>query len=148
MGPASSHRLSRWSAACLAAAGLCLASGCSGDTDGFYPVRGKVTAGGQPIKRGSISFRPLASKGNQSLHHPAADIDAEGNYQLYTISKPGAPPGWYRVLVFADGNPSPAPGVPPRWLHHVKYTTEGSTDMLIEVVKDPPAGHYDLKLAR
>jgi hypothetical protein len=136
----------------LAAASVCLAvlaaSGCSGRSDGLSPVSGKVSAGGQPLKTGSVTFRPDTSKGNQTLHHPTGDIDAEGNYLLYTIGKKGAPPGWYKVLVFADGNPSPAPGIPPRWLHHIKYTTEGTTDVLIEVVPNPPPGNYDLNLSR
>jgi len=125
-----------------------LLTGCKADTDKFFPVSGKVAAGGQAIKKGSVSFRPDASKGNKTLHHPTGDIDAEGNYQLYTIGKPGAPPGWYKVLVFADANPNPRPGVEPQWLHHVKYTSEGSTDVLLEVVENAPAGTYDLKLSR
>ena len=123
-------------------------SGCSGRSDGLSPVSGKVSVEGKPLKTGSVSFRPDASKGNQTLHHPTGDIDAEGNYLLYTIGKKGAPPGWYKVLVFADGNPSPAPGIPPRWLHHIRYTTEGTTDVLIEVVQNSPPGNYDLKLSR
>lgn len=136
----------------LLAAGICLVvlagSGCAEDSDGFFPVGGKVSAGGQPIKTGTVTFRPDASKGNETRHHPTGDIDSQGNYLLYTIGKPGAPPGWYRVMVFADGNPAPAPGVPPRWLHHVKYTTEGSTDVRMEVVENPAADAYDLRLSR
>ena len=124
------------------------AGGCSHESDGFVPVAGKVTVEGQPIRTGSVTFRPDASKGNKTLHHPTGNIDAAGNYVLYTINKPGAPPGAYRVMVFADGNPNPRPGVPPQWLHHEKYTTESSTDLRMEVVENAPAGTYDLKLSR
>lgn len=127
---------------------LLAAGGCSHDSDGFYPVQGKVTADGKPITVGSVTFRPDASKGNKTLHHPTGNIEADGTYTLYTISKPGAPPGWYRVMVFADGNPNPAPGTPPQWLHNVKYTAEGTTDLRMEVIENAPAGAYDLKLSR
>lgn len=122
--------------------------GCAGDTDHFIPVSGKVTAGGQAIPKGSVTFRPDVGKGNKTLHHPTGEIDAEGKYVLYTIGKPGAPPGWYKVLVFADSNPNPRPGLEPKWLHHVKYTTENTTDVLMEVVENAPSGTYDLKLSR
>jgi len=135
---------------CLAAGALTalLVGGCSGNKDDFYPVSGKVTAGGELIKKGSVSFRPDGSKGNKTLHAPTGDIGADGTYQLYTIGKPGAPPGWYKVIVFADANPNPRPGLEPKWLHHVKYTNEGSTDVLLEVVEKAPPGTYDLKLSR
>lgn len=134
------------------AASVCAATlavvGCGSASSGFCPVTGKVSVEGQPLRIGSVSFRPDTTKGNKTLHHPTGDIDAEGTYVLYTIGKKGAPPGWYRVIVFADGNPAPAPGIPPRWLHDVKYTNAGTTDLLIEVVETPPAGGYDLKLSR
>src|SRR5262245_64337673 len=138
----------RSSAAAACVAALLVAGGCSKDSDGFLPVSGKVTADGKPITVGSVTFRPDASKGNKTMHHPTGNIEADGTYTLYTISKPGAPPGWYRVMVFADGNPNPRPGVEPQWLHNVKYTTEGSTDLSFEVVEKAQPGAYDLKLSR
>ena len=127
---------------------LWLASGCSGGTERMSPVSGKVLVEGEPLKLGSVTFRPDASKQNESLHHPTGDIDAEGNYELYSSGSKGAPLGWYKVLVFADGNPSPAPGSPSQWLHNEKYTAETTTDLSIEVVQQPAPGQYDLKLSR
>ena len=134
------------SVATLALAALTL--GCRGDSEKFFPVSGKVTAGGQIVNKGSVGFRADASKGNKTLHIPTGDIDPQGNYTLYTIGKSGAPPGWYKVVVTADSNPNPAPGVEPKWMHHAKYTNEGSTDVLLEVVENAPNGAYDLKLSK
>lgn len=137
----------------LAAVGACLAtlasSGCRSDgSEAMYPVVGKVTVGGKPLTKGSVSFRPDAARGNMTLHHPTGEIDAEGNYTLYTIGKKGAPPGAYKVVVMADGNPAPAPGNPPRWLHHARYIAEHTTDLRKEVTKDPSPGQYDLDLKK
>lgn len=134
-----------WRVWCVAAVA---AGGCGGRPDGFHPVGGAVTVAGAPLRTGTVTFRPDAAKGNATQHHPTGAVAADGTYTLYTVGKAGAPPGWYRVLVFADGNPKPAPGTPPQWLHHVKYTTERTTDLSVEVVADPPPGRYDLKLTR
>src|SRR5262245_47804404 len=88
----------------LAAACLVLGSAGCRDPHGVgktVPVVGKVTAGGEPVKAGTISFRPDKSKGNTSEHEPYGTIDAEGNYKLFTGKKEGASVGWYRVGVFA-----------------------------------------------
>src|SRR6266542_622279 len=85
--------------ACCAWAAL----GC-GDSSGagkLVPVVGKITVAGKPLTTGSVSFRPDKTKGNTSQHEPAGDIDAEGNYKLYTAMKEGAPPGHYQVLVIS-----------------------------------------------
>jgi hypothetical protein len=125
-----------------------LAAGCGPKVETFPPVAGKVTVKGETLRKGTVSFRPDATKGNGTSHHPTGEIDGEGNYVLFTTGKKGAPPGWYRVLVFADGNPNPAPGKPSQWLHHPKYTSEKTTDVWVEVVEKPPPGGYDLNLSR
>lgn len=122
--------------------------GCSSKPDGLHMVGGKVSVKGEVLRKGTVSFRPDSAKGNATQHHPTGEIDADGNYVLFTTGKKGAPPGWYRVLVFADGNPNPAPGKPSQWLHHPKYTTEKTTDIWLEVVEKPSPGGYDLSLSR
>ena len=83
---------------------------------------------------------------------PSGAIDADGNYYLASKGKDGAPPGWYKVLVFADGNTTdnnpPAHPLPPNWLMNVKYTAESTTDLFIEVVETPSAGAYDLTVSK
>ncbi len=110
---------------------------------------GKITVHGKPLTTGAVSFRPDASRGNSSQHHPTGAIDAAGNYELFTVGRRGAPPGWYKVLVFADENQVPGESsrpAMPRWLVHVKYTSEQTTDLAVEVVARPAPQKYDLKL--
>jgi hypothetical protein len=142
----------RWLAALGGGMLFCAVCGCSDPGEKFLPVSGKVTLDRQPLTVGSVSFRPDASKGNTSKHVPTGDINAEGNYELYTVGRKGAPPGWYKVLVFADGRrlqpkDSPHP-LRPDWLTHKKYTDEKTTDLFIEVAEAPPPGAYDLKVSK
>src|SRR5262245_48088289 len=107
----------------------------------MVPVAATVTVNGTRLSAGTLSFRPYAAKGNQSLHHPTGDIDASGNYELVTVGRKGAPPGWYKVLVFADANAQPpkssAHPLPPKWLVDVKYTKEETTDLTVEIAATP-----------
>lgn len=131
------------------ALGLVALAGCSGDSLRLAPVVGQVSMPDRTLTTGTVSFRPDAGRGNTSLHHPTGVLDATGRYELYTVGKKGAPPGWYRVLVFADGNATPtktAHPAPPRWIINPRYTSEQSTDLLIEVVEKPEAGRYDLQV--
>jgi hypothetical protein len=140
-------------AALAAGALLWTASGCGGDSaDKFVYVAGKVRLNGKALTVGVVSFRPDPSRGNMSRHVPTGTIDAEGNYELITVRKKGAPPGWYKVLVFADAN-TPPPGVPahpqpPRWLTNGKYTDEQTTDLYLEVVENAAPGAYDLNVSK
>src|SRR5262245_43577043 len=86
------------------------------------PVTGKVYLGDRPLPTGSVSFRPDASKGNTSTWEPSGDIGPDGTYKLSTNGKPGAPPGWYRVIVAADvpSNPND-PYSMPRSIITAKY---------------------------
>jgi hypothetical protein len=130
------------------------AVGCSGNDEArFVAVSGKVKLNGRPLDVGTVSFHPDASKGNKSMHIPYGQIDADGNYELTTIKKKGAPPGWYKVVVFADGNadPSGKPPTtlqPPKLLTNTKYADEKSTDLVIEVVAKPEPGAYDLNVSK
>jgi hypothetical protein len=140
-------------AAMCAGAFLWAGSGCGGaPPEKFVPVAGKVTLDGDTLTVGAVSFRPDASRGNASMHVPTGSIDTQGNYELTTIGRKGAPPGWYRVLVFADANAVPTGTVPhplpPRWMMNVKYTDEKITDLFVEVVELAQPGAYDLNLTR
>jgi hypothetical protein len=136
----------------LAAAFLALvpgASGCGPPAETFLPVAGQVTVNRSPLKTGTVTFLPDASKGNTTRHHPVGTINAEGRYELHTVGRKGAPPGWYKVVVHADENQQTgrtAAPLPPRWMTHVKYTAAGTTPLQVEVVE--VAGRYDLKLTK
>jgi hypothetical protein len=126
-------------------------AGCRGPSEKLLPVAGSVTLDGQPLTFGTVSLRPDASKGNQSLHHPAAVIDAAGRYEVFTTGRKGAPPGWYKVLVFADEqNRDLVKGkmASPKFVTHIKYIDERTTDLTIHVVEKPPPGSYDLRVTK
>jgi hypothetical protein len=116
------------------------------------PVAGKVKLDGKPLTVGTVSFRPDAERGNKSMHIPIGKIDPEGNYELETVGKKGAPPGWYKVLVMADADAQLAPGTAhplrPRWLMNPKYADLKTTDLAIEVVENPAAERYDLNVSK
>jgi hypothetical protein len=119
-------------------------------------VTGTVQVEGQPLKLGWVTFYPDAGAGNHLLWTPVAQINEDGAYEVTTNGKAGAPAGWYKVVVAAAKDPLPARPPPPRegkpwrprWLHHEKYTRPDTTDLKIEVVKEPPPRHYDLRLTR
>jgi hypothetical protein len=122
-------------------------TGCTTDEVGrTVPVRGKVTVKGQPLKRGSVAFWPDDAKGNKTPFTAAGQINEDGTYELSTKSKPGAPPGAYKVTVTAQTevdstNPEKAKSlVPPI------YTTKEKTPLAREVVENAAAGTYDLDL--
>src|SRR5262249_48369003 len=125
--------------------------GCAGRSGvgKTVPVTGKVYLGDLPLTTGSVSFRPDASKGNNSTLEPSGDIGADGTYQLATQGKPGAPPGWYKVIVAADvpSNPND-PYSMPKSLISPKYADPNTTDLSIQVVESPSPGAYDLKVSK
>jgi hypothetical protein len=113
--------------------------------------------GDVPLKTGIITFQPDTARGNTTPHQPTANIDRDGNYELFTVGKVGAPLGWYKVLVTAIENDeelakkAASPGgsrLRTKSVINLKYRTPKTTDLVIEVVESPAPGAYDLKLTR
>lgn len=129
----------------LAACALGLLLGCRGE-EKLYPVKGRITINGQPLKGavGAIAFVADEEKGNQTKHEPRGEINADGEFELKTIGKAGAPAGWYKVLVMAQteqvkvGNPYAVP----KWAVPVEYTKAETTTVRVEVIAEPGADHY------
>ena len=137
---------------------LVLAVGCAGSDIGrTYPVSGALTLNGEPLlaKTTTVLFKPDAARGNNSKHESNGIVDEAGRYQLTTQGRRGALAGWYKVVVTAYDAPpehrkSAKPGarsvvaslVPP------KYGRVESTPLAVEVVAEPAAGAYDLKLSK
>jgi hypothetical protein len=125
-------------------------TGCNSSGLGrVVPVQGKVTLNGAPLSSGSLVFKPDAAKGNNSTLQPASDIAADGTYNLFTKEKPGAPLGWYKVGVVAEGPASPTdPYAPRKSLVAQRYNDPETSGVAIEVVTTPAAGAYDVKLTK
>lgn len=121
--------------------------GCGPRGEELFEVRGQVELGGAPLTTGVVSLR--ADRDNKTPHHPTGLIDSQGHYQVFTSGQPGAPPGWYRVVIFATeatANTKQAhPGLPKSLIPR-RYNDAGSTPLSIEVKRDATAGAFDLKL--
>ena len=129
---------------------VCLAPACNRNSpETLQPVSGRVFLDGKPLHKGDVAFVPYAEKGNTALKFGMGKIDAEGNYTAKTFGDEGVKPGWYKVMVLATENePQESPAWVPIWLVPVKYTKPESTPLAVEVVSEPAAGAYDLKLER
>ena len=139
-------RLSFVAQTCLLAL-VAMAGGCGSDR--LVPVKGKVTVDGAPLTTGSLVFKPDAAKGNASKFDSSSEISADGSYSLYTRQKEGAPPGWYKVSVVAQGPANPAdPYSAQKSLIAERYNNPEASGLEVEVTASPPAGGYDLKLAK
>jgi hypothetical protein len=132
--------------------GLCgmICAGCSsGGGTMLAPVVGKVTVDGTPLTSGGVTFHPDSAKGNTTPHIPLGTLDAQGNYKLMSATSEGAPLGWYKVTVSAQAPIDPQnPYAPPKHLINPKYNDAITSGLELEVVKQPTAGAYDLKLSK
>jgi hypothetical protein len=147
------------SAPALVAAGAVaavLAAGCATPPSGLenlVPVKGKVVITGKPALGGnvrSVALIPDASKGNASSHRPFGEIDADGNFEIVTANRKGAPPGHYKVAVYLKKEPirdSKNMYAKPEWLIDEKYGDENTSELTLHVVENAPEGAYVLKIA-
>jgi hypothetical protein len=97
----------RWVGASLV---VVVSLGCGDSNNTVYPVKGKITFEGKPMKGGgAISFMPV---GNQAGKAPGGEIDENGNYVLTTY-KPGdgSMAGEFRVVILqvVEKEPEPTP---------------------------------------
>jgi hypothetical protein len=145
----------RWQSFMLLAALTALA-GCSAATGPVVPVQGIVTCDGKPLTTGTVVFRPDAARGNTGPD-AIGSIEENGEFVLATragdSTRDGVAPGWYKVGVVAVRPPDPNAmrigGMPPPAtpLIPIKYADAGSSGLSVEVVENPRAGAYDLKLS-
>lgn len=109
-----------------------------------------MTVDGVPSEGAGVSFRPDAGKGNMVEWFPTGVADKEGRFTLTTTAKPGAPPGWYKVVVMPYSPPpfgGDAKKAAPQ-AFNAKYSNPDTTDLRVEVKQDPAPGSYDLKLKK
>jgi hypothetical protein len=142
-------RLRRWLLVLfLGGAAVMSGSGCGeGGRSNLVPVAGQVTLNGQPLTSGQVVFHPDAARGNTSLDEPRGPIDAQGRYELATVGRKGAAPGWYKVAVIATEPFDPQrPYVLPKSLVPLRYNDPTSAGLPVDVVVNPASRAYDLKL--
>lgn len=134
---------------------ICLALGCKRSADGLenlQPVKGKIVFNGKAVSTGnarSVTLRSDAEKGNTSPHEPRGQIDADGNFEVFTANRRGAPPGHYKVAVTIMESPLPNSAdmyAAPKWLIDKKYGDPETSGLILEVVEKPAAGAYDLRI--
>ena len=129
---------------------IVLLSGCAQPPrELLLPVQGMITLDGQPLPRGAVTLHPLSTK--TTWHQPTGMIEPAGRYIVYTNSSAGAPPGAYRVVVFASeattGSDGTArPGLPKSLIPN-RYNQPDQTPLRLEVVAQPAANSYDLELS-
>jgi hypothetical protein len=114
----------------------------------MYPVKGRITLDGKPLPRGSVSLRPASGLPG---HQPTGVIEPAGEYTIYTNGRQGAPPGGYKVVVFAtEATTSPdgtaRPGLP-KSLIPIRYNQPDQSSLRLDVVAQPVSGAYDLDLS-
>jgi len=132
-------------AVCLFLAGT---AGCQESArEPLLPVSGQVRLEGNVLSTGSVSLRPEEPGRWQ---HPTGLIGADGVYSVYTDRRAGAPPGRYKVVVFAhetlqSRTGTAAPGLP-KSLISARYHDPRTTPLAINVVAQPVPGAYDLEL--
>jgi hypothetical protein len=90
---------------------VALLAGCGSK---FASVEGTVTLDGTPIAagsdvRGTVTFYPTSGNGVPAV----GTIDANGRYEMSTVSHIGVPPGSYAVAVTATRIIIPEPGATP-----------------------------------
>ncbi len=138
---------SRVSRGLLRGVWVCLvlpAVGCGGLR--LVPVSGKATVDGKPLVGAVVTFNPDASKDNKLRVSCRGRVGGDGRYELYTDDgtnvRAGAPLGWYKVTLVTD-----LPGAPPIQVN-ARYTDMDKTPLSVEVVGEPAAGTYDLKVTK
>lgn len=115
----------------------------------LVPVSGTIRVDGKPLAKAGISFRPDETRGNRTSYQPGGTSDENGKYELRAAAKSGAPPGWYKVVVFPYA-PAPggdAPEVPPLPFDE-KYADPDTTDLNVEVKAGEGPVTIDLELTK
>lgn len=84
-----------------------LSLGC-GSGSSLTPVTGQVLLDEVPLGGGSLTLEP--DPVTQSWDRPVGTIGPEGFFTIFTNGRPGAPPGNYRVVIFAHADTDPGAG--------------------------------------
>jgi hypothetical protein len=123
---------------------LTLVVGCGGGGPKRVTVKGDVTLDGAPLDGGVLYYFADEAKGNKHRIAAVGPVRS-GKYNIVTSavrnseSGPGAPLGWYKVYMDAT-----VPGFNTKI--HDRFTDPSKTTVSIEVVENPAADAYNIKL--
>jgi hypothetical protein len=127
--------------------------GCGPGGARLVPVVGKVMVGDKLLTMdanttGTVILYPDKAKGNDSLEEPRGTLDSSGTFKIFTGTKPGAAPGWYKVTVDAARviDPKNPYHSASSWLHPERYIDKEKSKLAFEVVENAAPGAFDLKL--
>src|SRR5262245_4141000 len=115
------------------------------------PTSGTVTLDGQPMPEGILQFIPDESKGNK-LRLGCSGPVSNGKWNLVTSGMErrdtgtGAPVGWFKVIYTHPTEGSKAPGASVAPNVALKYRSEQTTPISIELTDPPPAEGYKIEL--
>lgn len=154
--PSASRPLTRWPLLCGCGALLLALAACSrpepygvGPT---VPVKGQILVAGKPLRLPAnafarVWFHPDSAKGNSCPQVPAADLQPDGSFALATRDAPGAPPGWYKVMLVATTHVDPNnPSRRRPAFVAARYGSPDTSGLAVRVVAEPAPGAYDLRL--
>jgi hypothetical protein len=128
--------IDRFPGALWVPAWLLLAAGCGQTPEKLFPVSGTVTVGGQPMQAGTIQFEMVERGQSGKRYTSTGEIDEQGNYELTTFGRRGAPAGQHRVWVtplFAHLPDELGTGIDRLTPIPDKYMMPTSTDLTFEV---------------
>lgn len=147
--PLNSHDRSRLTQTLVSAVSLLwLLNGCRAEEGPpLVRVQGTVRHQGQPLASGSISLRPDTSG---VWHQPTGVIAADGHFEIYTDRRAGAPPGDYRVIIFANApvmtsTGRASPGLPQSLIPR-RYQDPATTPLRLKVGEDTARSPVDFEV--
>jgi hypothetical protein len=119
--------------------------GCGGSGEAplppLAPVKGTVTVDGKKLTSGQVSL--VAELPADKVPPSSGKIDSQGNYEIFTGGKSGAPLGKFKVGVTPDMSKPMEKGQegPPK-----NYQDPAKSKLVLDVIEGPLPGRYDLKL--
>lgn len=121
------------------------AVGCGERLPPLAPVKGKVTVDGKALTSGNVMLHPEGADTSTKVPNSAGQIGANGDYEIFTGGKSGAPLVKYKVTVTPDMS---KPGDKAGDAIVENYRLIEKTPLKVEVIDSPEAGRYDLKLKK
>lgn len=133
---------------CLVASSLCFGCGQKETVPELVSVTGKVTYQGQPLADAFVAFIPADEEETPTelgrILRPAAQTDAQGEYELAWGDHVGAPPGKYHVTI-TKFKPSEDDEIKPDSLIPENYGSPKTSGLTRDVPEGDTVLDFDLR---